>query len=81
MEIPTTHQEALEIWRNDPMTQWYFEQIDKPRQGWLEYMAGGGTIDHANMQYTAQETAKHFGYVSGLDFCTTFEFEGGEDES
>ena len=44
-------------------------------------MGDGGTIDIDNIQYTAQETAKHFGYINALDYCTTFEFEGGEDES
>ena len=81
MEIPETHREQLEIWRNDPMTIWYLNQIDGIRQTYREYMGDGGTIDIDNIQYTAQETAKHFGYINALDFCTTFEYEGGEDES
>ena len=80
MEITKEQRENLEIWQQDPMTRWYFNQIDGERKEIQEHMGQGGTIDNTNVYYTAQETAKHYGYVSALDFCTTFEMEV-DDES
>ena len=79
MEIPNQHKENLEIWQNDPFTRWYLEQIDLERQEVQRQMGMGCTVDVENVDFTAQQTAKHFGLVSGYDFCTEFEIERGEE--
>ena len=82
MEIPGTHQEQLEIWMVDPMTKWFFEQIDKDRKEMEEMMGRGHTVNFESVDSTAMRTAHNAGYVTALDFCTSYEFEGGaEDES
>jgi len=80
MEIPKGQLETLEIWHGHPMTQWYFEQIDRERKEAEEYMGKGSTVDIESVDTTAMQTSKHYGYVSGLNFCTEFEIIGGEDE-
>lgn len=80
MEIPKAQLENLEVWQSHPMTQWFFEQIDRERREAQEYLGKGGTVDIESADTTAMQTAKHYGYVSGLDFCTEFEIIGGEED-
>jgi hypothetical protein len=80
VEIPNHHKENFEIWKTDPMTQWYLEQIDKERNEIQVLMGQGFTVNPESVENTAMETAKNFGKVNGLDFCTTFEIEEGEEE-
>jgi len=79
VEIPNQHKENLEIWQNDPFTRWYLEQIDKERDEIQTLMGRGFTVDCSSVDITALETAKNFGKVSGLDFCTFFDIERGEE--
>jgi hypothetical protein len=84
VEIPIEQQENLEIWRGDPMTRWFFDQIDKERANCQELLGLGQTVNLDSVDWTALATAKGAGYVDALDFCTTFEMlapkgEEGDD--
>ena len=76
MEIRKDQQESLEIWQQHPMTQWYFEQIEKQREWYKEYLADGRTLG----DLTEVTTAHKVGIIAGLNFCTVFEpIEEGDD--
>jgi hypothetical protein len=75
VEVNKAQREALEIWKNDPFTRWYLEQIDSERDAIEEKMGRGGTVNMESVNETAMKTTYNFGYVRALDFCTVFETE------
>lgn len=80
MEISKKQLEDLEVWQAHPMTQWFFNQIDRERREFEQYLGEGGTVNMESVSDTAMNTAKHYGYISGLNFCTIFDIEGSDED-
>lgn len=82
MQIEQRQRENLTVWMEDPMTKFYFEQVEKEREYQKECLASGLTVSNDSVDATAQRTVKLVASIAALEFCTTFEFEKEEgDES
>jgi len=65
-------------WKDNPVTRYYFKQINFKIIELCKAMGGGSTLNAENPHQTIVETAKAVGAIDALTDILNIEFEEGE---